>query len=168
MQVTPLDERTRSQRTSSPASSVGVGGWARIVRPSPVGPSTAPFRCEVRQHPAAAEVIPQGELDVATAPSVEHRLHALRAAGSRIIVLDLREVSFLDVAGLRLILRWTELARHDWSCFAVIPGPRAVQRLFALTATERRVQFVDASASRRWSAMAPQRRLRGLNRLGRL
>src|SRR5829696_1709073 len=140
----------------------------RFVRSSPIACPTPSLRCDVHQHRAAAEVIPHGELDLATTPLVEHQLRQLREAGLRILVLDLRRVTFMDVVGLRLILRWAAAAREDWSRFAVIPGPSSVQRLFAMTATETQVQFVDASGSRSWSSIPPPRRLGGLSRLQRL
>jgi anti-anti-sigma factor len=100
--------------------------------------------------------VPRGELDLATAPVIERRLADLRDAGFRVLVLDLRRVTFIDVAGLRLILRWTQ--RGDVVRFAVIPGSRAVQRIFGVTATRGDVDFVDACGAR--SRERPRRRSR--------
>jgi anti-anti-sigma factor len=58
-----------------------------------------PFRCEV--HPArdAVQVRPVGELDLATVPIVDAELADLWAVGFSSLVLDLREVCFLDSNG---------------------------------------------------------------------
>ena len=62
--------------------------------------------CEVEPHRDAAHVMPVGELDLGAVPMVEARLSELYEAGFRRLVLDLRRVTFLDVAGLRLVLKW--------------------------------------------------------------
>jgi anti-anti-sigma factor len=138
----------------------------RFVRSPPADGRTLPFRCDVQPHRAAAHVVPVGELDLWTVPVVERELEQLREAGFRILVLDLRKLSFLDVAGLRLILRWSAAARDDGSRFAVIPGASCVQRLFELTATADQVQFIDASGSRSRRTVPPPRRRRELDRAG--
>jgi anti-anti-sigma factor len=137
----------------------------RFVRSSVVACGPPPFRCDVQRHRAAADVVPTGELDLATTPIVEQELEQLREARLRNVVLDLRSVTFMDLAGLRLVLRWSASARRDWSRFAVIPGPGHVQRLFEMTATGDQVQFIGASGLRNRSSLPPPRHLRGLNRL---
>jgi anti-anti-sigma factor len=55
-------------------------------------------------------------------------------------VLDLREVSFMDSAGLRLVLE----ASRAGASFAVVRGPREVQRLFDLVGLdEGRLTMLD-------------------------
>jgi hypothetical protein len=48
-------------------------------------------------------------------------------------VLDLRQLDFIDLSGLRLILTLDRDARNHGHEFVVIPGPPAIQRLFKLT-----------------------------------
>jgi anti-anti-sigma factor len=136
----------------------------RFIRPSVVACGPLPFRCDVQRHRGTADVVLNGELDLATSPVVEQELEWLREARLRNVVLDLRDVTFMDVAGLRLILRWSAAARRDWTRFAVVPGPSHVQRLFEMTATEKQVQFTGASVLRNRSSIPPPRHLRGLNR----
>jgi len=45
-------------------------------------------------------------------------------------VLDLRQLTFMDSSGLRMILEWDGRARRDGISFAVSPAPAAVQRMF--------------------------------------
>jgi anti-anti-sigma factor len=71
-----------------------------------------------------------GELDLATVPLLESELaKATREA----IVLDLGELTFIDVAGLRAVLQDLSL----------VDGSRPVRRLFELTGHE---HLLDAGA----------------------
>jgi anti-anti-sigma factor len=44
-------------------------------------------------------------------------------------------VEFLDSMGLRVLLSLRNDAKRDGHSLVLVPGPRAVQRVFALTAT---------------------------------
>ena len=92
-------------------------------------PELGPFRCEVEPERAAVRVRPIGELDLATVPLVEAQLAELWSVGFTRIVLDLRQVSFMDSAGLRLLLVWHAYSAADGMMFGVISGPPVVQRV---------------------------------------
>jgi anti-anti-sigma factor len=87
----------------------------------------------------AVVVAPVGEIDLATVDELAQALDAAREeAGS--VVLDLREVTFMDSAGLRLVLE----ASLAGGAFAVVRGPREVQRIFDLVGLdERRLTMLD-------------------------
>jgi len=102
-----------------------------------------PFRCDVRQGRASAVVELQGELDLATVDEVREALQKL-VTTKRSVILDLRDLGFIDSSGLRLILETDALARQDGFNFALVRGPSTVQRLFALTGMEDHLVFVDA------------------------
>lgn len=61
------------------------------------------------------------------------------------MILDLSEVTFIDGTGLGVILRAHGRLREADCRLVVIPGPRAVQRLFKITGTERQLDFRKAS-----------------------
>jgi anti-sigma B factor antagonist len=84
-------------------------------------------------------VAPRGEIDLATVERVRERLHDLEAVGFNVIVLDLRNVTFIDSTGVKLVL---EEVKKDGIDFAVIPGPRQVQRIFELTGLLERIPFI--------------------------
>jgi anti-sigma B factor antagonist len=87
--------------------------------------------------------VPTGELDLAAVPMVAARLGELYDAGFRRLVLDLRGVTFLDVSGLRLVLRCARQSEAEGgAAFAVIAGPPPVQRVFAMTGTTAQVSFL--------------------------
>ena len=56
-----------------------------------------------------------GELDFATVPLVDAELADLWAMGYSSVVLDLRNVFFLDSTGLHLLINWTATCKADGS-----------------------------------------------------
>jgi anti-sigma B factor antagonist len=76
-----------------------------------------------------------GELDIAAAPAI--RAHVDAAAGSRGLVIDLAEATFVDSTVLKELLRaQSELARYETGV-VLAAVPRPVHRLLDLTRTER-------------------------------
>ena len=100
-----------------------------------------PFRCEVRVEQDRIRVVPIGDLDIATVPTTKERLREARETGHGRVVLDLREVSFMDSTGLRMILATATLARDDGFAFSVIRGGPELQRLFELVGVLDRIPF---------------------------
>ena len=100
-----------------------------------------PFRCEVEPDRAAVNVRPIGELDLATVALVEAQLGELWSVGFKCIVLDLREVCFLDSTGLRLLLAWDARAGEDGMTFAVIAGTPKVQRVLEVSGAADRLTY---------------------------
>jgi anti-sigma B factor antagonist len=109
--------------------------------PPPEGPS---FGFDVLREGAAARVRIFGELDIAAVPVLEAEVARLRDGGLRRLVLDLSGLGFLDSTGLRCVLELDAEARQDGFSIALVPGPRAVQRVFELTGTTARLRFIDA------------------------
>jgi anti-anti-sigma factor len=106
-----------------------------------------PFRCEVEPDRSAVRVRPVGELDLATVPVVEAELAELWAVGFTQVVLDLREVRFLDSTGLRLLMSWHERSTADGCAFSLIAGPPAVQRVLELVGVADRLTYWSADGS---------------------
>jgi anti-anti-sigma factor len=100
------------------------------------------LRCDVVPERESVRVCLDGALDLATVDLLEERLAELRAAGWSSMLLDLRGLEFMDSTGLRLVLRWVAAARADGFTFGVVPGGRAIQRVFELTGTCDCVPFV--------------------------
>jgi anti-anti-sigma factor len=103
------------------------------------GAEFEPFRCEVDPHRESVFIRPVGELDLATAPIVDAQLCELVEAGFTSVVLDLRELRFLDSTGLRLLLVWEAKSRAAGVELRVLPGPPPVQRIFAVAGLTRLV-----------------------------
>jgi len=91
------------------------------------------FSCDVARNGSSAWVRPVGDLDLDTVHRVESALIELREEGCGNLVLDLRELTFMDSTGLRLVIRWHTAARDEGFGFGIVPGPEVVQRVFRLT-----------------------------------
>jgi anti-anti-sigma factor len=103
-----------------------------------------PFSVRVAPERDRVRVIPAGQLDIATVHGLEQQLRQLIDVGFRRLVLDLRELDFIDSTGLHLILSLDAESRTDGIDFALIPGPDAVQRIFELSGVLERLPFHPA------------------------
>ena len=83
-----------------------------------------------------------GELDVATAPRAARILRAALTLGD-VVIVDLRDLVFIDVAGLHVLLDASARARTDGQRVVVVRGPAPVERVFALTRADQLIEFVD-------------------------
>lgn len=101
------------------------------------------MKVEVRPEREGVRVVAVGELDLAVADGLEQRLAQVHSDGFQQIVLDLRQLTFMDLNGLRRILRWDAHARRNGNSFDLIQGPPAVRRLLELTRADARLSFVD-------------------------
>jgi anti-anti-sigma factor len=85
-------------------------------------------------------VAPHGELDIVTVECVSDEMDALVAVGFADLVLDLRGVTFMDVAGLHLAIAQTR--RRD-ATVQLIDGPRAVSRVIDLAGVREELPFLS-------------------------
>lgn len=81
-----------------------------------------------------------GELDIATAPELQSVVDRVARAG-RTLVLDLSHLEFIDSIGVSLIYRLHVRAREDGLGLRLVPGRRAVMRVFDLTGLTDRLPF---------------------------
>ena len=84
-----------------------------------------------------------GELDLAGAGLLEDELLRVEATDAEEIVIDLRELEFIDSTGVRLIYMADARARRGDARLAIRRGPRRVHRIFELTDLADRLPFVD-------------------------
>ena len=86
-----------------------------------------------------------GEVDLATAPAVEHEL--LRAEESHdLVALDLTQTSFMDSTGLHMIIAAQRRLRERGGRLLVVQGPPQIRQLFELTGVADQVELVDDAA----------------------
>ena len=104
------------------------------------------FRCETGRAAGTDWVRPVGELDLDTEPQLEQAIAAVREQGAPRLVLDLRELTFMDSTGLRLVIRWDTAAREHGFEFAIVRGPDVVQRVIRLTGMEDQLTFTEPPA----------------------
>jgi anti-sigma B factor antagonist len=108
-------------------------------------------RIELRPDRERVLVLLDGELDLAAVESIEGELGALRSAGWRQVVLDLGAVSFMDLAGVRLLLGAFEQADRVGSLFAVVAASPQVRRIIELTGN---IQVLEGAELGRATASA--------------
>ena len=70
-----------------------------------------------------------GDLDLQALPLFRRLVHA----DTRLLVLDLRRVTFMDACGLELLLRTQREALHADGCLRLVAPSRKVSRLLTLT-----------------------------------
>jgi anti-sigma B factor antagonist len=100
------------------------------------------FRIAVVASGVTVLVAPIGEIDIATVDEIDYRLGAISAAYER-VVLDLRQVTFIDSTGLHLVLRMDAASRAGAWEFGLIQGPAEVRRIFELTQLGQLLRFVE-------------------------
>jgi anti-anti-sigma factor len=117
-----------------------------VFSESIVGPVAAElpgFRCTLRQSGGdAAWVRVIGELDIATAPLLAQTLREAQLRARR-VVLDLRELTFMDCAGIHVVVDASNRGRQAGTHLVLVRGPSRVDRLFTLTGASDALEIVD-------------------------
>jgi anti-sigma B factor antagonist len=91
----------------------------------------------------AVRIALRGELDLAHAYTFDEELKRVEDARPRCVVLDLRELTFLDSCGLARLLAARRRARRAGHRLLLVRGPAAIQRLFALSAVDEAFEMVS-------------------------
>jgi anti-anti-sigma factor len=73
-----------------------------------------------------------GELDIDTTPRLEQTLSD-PGSQARLVVLDMRELAFMDSSGVHAIVNASARARQRGRRLVVLRGPPDVDRVFSLT-----------------------------------
>ncbi len=94
--------------------------------------------------PGVMRVELAGELDLRRAYTFDEEMRALEALAPSTIVLDLREVTFVDSAGLARIVAAQRRSKRDKRRFVIVRSCAAVQRVFQLTAVDQHFEMVSA------------------------
>jgi anti-sigma B factor antagonist len=102
------------------------------------------FSVEERNEGPAWVLVASGELDLRTSPELEDRLERLWAAGVELVILDLRQIEFMDSTGLRVLLGAHQRAQESGGRFALVKGADQVERVLTLTGVRELLTVVDA------------------------
>lgn len=104
-----------------------------------------PFRVEVRSDGRATVLAISGELDLASSPALESELdRAFNAGDGSMVILDLRELEFMDSTGLSVLVKANQRSQEAGRRFGLINGGRQVQRLLSLTGVAERMTVADS------------------------
>jgi anti-sigma B factor antagonist len=93
--------------------------------------------------PGAVSFALRGELDLAHAYTFDEELRTVEATRPSTMVIDLRELTFLDSCGLARLLAARRRARRLGHRLLLVRGSATVQRLFALAAVDEAFEMVS-------------------------
>ena len=102
-----------------------------------------PLELRTENDGKAPRVIASGELDLATAEELDAELKRAEASAPETLVLDLRELQFMDSTGLRIVLAADARARERGAKLVVVRAPGEVDRVFRLTRMDHHLELVD-------------------------
>jgi anti-sigma B factor antagonist len=102
------------------------------------------FSVRTEQRGAATVVVPHGELDLATAPALELALDSALGSAPR-VVLDLRELDFIDSSGLRTLLTARKRAEEGGADFSLVAGDMALERTLEIAGVRQIFAWTPAS-----------------------
>jgi anti-sigma B factor antagonist len=102
------------------------------------------FSIEMSEEGGRLLVRPRGELDLATAPDLEQLVMGRLAHGGR-VVLDLRELSFMDSNGVRVLVAAHARAGDGEDALTIVRPVRggAVERIIEVSGLDRALRLVD-------------------------
>jgi anti-sigma B factor antagonist len=86
----------------------------------------------------------RGALDLAYAYRFDDELRHAERDASRLLVLDLRDLDFVDSAGMSRILAARRRARRAGRRLVLVRGSRSVQRFLQLAALTEHFEYVNA------------------------
>jgi anti-sigma B factor antagonist len=107
----------------------------------------ANIQIEVVERDDMLVLVVRGELDLSAAPLLDESLAMAADTDATAIVVDLNRVSFMDSAGVHVLLQHS-LSERNRDRMILTRGSPQVQRLLGLTGVERYIPFVS------WPVMA--------------
>jgi anti-sigma B factor antagonist len=100
------------------------------------------FSCQRFATGNAVRVVVTGELDILTVPRLDRALRRAQSDADSII-LDLRELEFVDSSGAHLLLAADRRIRKASGRLVVVHAPYDVEWFFHLIGLDRELDFVD-------------------------
>ena len=105
------------------------------------------FKIDTTESRGRVEIAIEGELDLATAPQLQAEFQRVdELEGVELVIVDLRNLAFLDSTGLEAIVKLEARSRAKGAELVVVRGPRAVERLFAVMQLDQKLRIVDDPA----------------------
>jgi anti-anti-sigma factor len=115
-----------------------VGSDRQAPFPSPL------FEITVAKEGDAYVICAEGELDLSECPCLEHAIQKAEASRAMRILLDLERLTFIDAAGLSvLVMAWRRSASNGGG-LRVTRGRDNVAHMFHLTALDTVLPFILA------------------------
>jgi anti-anti-sigma factor len=105
-------------------------GW--LVQPAPDYPRTPPLTTAVFRVPGGVRLMLRGELDMSGVVEADAAVRAAAEFTDGRVVIDLSELSFMDVFGARALLRVADEVLSAGRQVAIANPNRHIRRLFEL------------------------------------
>jgi anti-anti-sigma factor len=115
----------------------------RSARPPPY---PGPLELNVEESGSTLILRMAGDLDLAGVGQVMNALDRLEVGRTTELIFDLRELAFLDLAGLRTILRANDHGKGHDIAVSVIKPRGLASRVFTLTRVHLELHLVDSLA----------------------
>jgi anti-sigma B factor antagonist len=100
------------------------------------------FRIEVRNAPDRVVLCLHGELDLASAPLLAQEIENASDTPTAMVVLDLKDLRFIDSTGLRIVLAAHERSQERGQEFALTRASEQVQRLLTITGVGEHLRII--------------------------
>ncbi|MDX6708354.1 MAG: anti-sigma factor antagonist [Solirubrobacteraceae bacterium] len=84
-----------------------------------------------------------GDLDLASAGALERELRRAELSEAKVIAVDLRQLTFIESTGIRLIFQAHRRSSRGSSRMVVVRGTESVQRRFEICDIRHTLPFVD-------------------------
>lgn len=102
-----------------------------------------PFTVERLDDTVQVHLKLQGDLDLYSSPALDDALVAIEGEKWPTIVLDMRELAFIDSMALRLVMRTQARAEQDGRRVIVVRGPEFLDRVLELSGLAGHLEIVD-------------------------
>ena len=143
------------QTSSGPKRAIGASAQPRkaAFATTRAGQLTTSCSCS---EPGTLTIGLDGELDLATAPALERLLREVERDRWPTVVLDLRQLSFIDSSGIRALLTANDrIGRRGGRMFVRHPS-RAVRRTLAAIGVDGILDIADAVDEPTLAALSPR------------
>ncbi len=91
------------------------------------------FEASLETRGGAVVVAASGEVDLATAPELRDRLDAAIGHGNDRVVVDLRDVTFIDSTGLGMLIRAFNQCKERGVRFSLVIAEARILKVFEIT-----------------------------------
>ena len=102
------------------------------------------FDLKVVRRDRTTRLAPSGELDIASAPEFEQAIAEATSEPGAELVLDLRELTFMDSTGLRALAQTNARADQGGFALSIVRGPRQIERVLEISGLAQLLPLVDA------------------------
>jgi anti-anti-sigma factor len=106
-----------------------------------------PLELRTEEDNGVARVVAGGELDLSSAEQLEEELKRNEQEEPPLLVLDLRELTFMDSTGLRTVIAADARARDRGGRLVIVRAPEEVDRVFRLTRMDAHLEMMDEPPS---------------------